>query len=40
MKNIIEAIEADLQAKKDTIFFQEVQIADLKRQIEELKGEI
>lgn len=34
----IEALGAEIQSNKDTIFFQKIQIDDLKRQIEELKG--
>ncbi len=40
MNNIIEAIEAKLQAQKDEIFFKNLQIEDLKRQLEEAEKEI
>ena len=40
MKNIIEAIEAKLQAQKDEIFFNELQISELKKQISAAEIEI
>ena len=40
MKNIIEAIEKELQAQKDEIFFKNVQIEDLKRQLAEASKEL
>ena len=40
MKNIIETIEAKLQAQKDDIFFKDLQIADLKTSLEEAQKEI
>lgn len=39
MKNIIEAIEAKLQAQKDDIFFKDVQIKDLKERLEKAEAE-
>lgn len=33
MKNIIEAIEKQLQAQKDDIFFKDIQINDLKEKL-------
>ena len=39
MNNIIETIEAKLQAQKDEIFFKDLQIEDLKRQLEEANKE-
>lgn len=42
MKNIIEAIEKEMQALKDEAYFKDIQIADLKNRLEaaekELKG--
>ena len=35
MTNIIEAIEKQLQAQKDDIYFQQVQIENLKKQLAE-----
>ena len=40
MNNIIEAIEAKLQAQKDEIFFKNIQIEDLKQKLEEAEKEI
>ena len=34
MKNVIEAIEEKLQAQKDEIYFKDLQIEDLKRQLD------
>lgn len=39
MTNIIEAIEAKLQAQKDEIFFKEMQIKDLKERLETAEKE-
>lgn len=45
MNNVIEAIEAKLQAQKDDIFFKDLQINELReqlaaaeKQIKELRG--
>ena len=42
MKNIIEAIEKELQGLKDEIYFNDIQIADLKYRLgaagNEMKG--
>lgn len=40
MKNIIEAIEARLQAQKDDIFFKDLQIAELRNQLAAAEQEI
>ena len=40
MLNVIEAIEAKLQAQKDDIFFKDLQIKDLKEQLEAAQKEI
>lgn len=40
MKNIIEVIEAKLQEQKDAIFFKDLQIQDLKKQLAEAEKEI
>ena len=40
MKNIIEVIEAHLQAQKDEVFFKDLQIQDLKQQLAEAKKEL
>lgn len=40
MKQIIEAIEARLQAQKDEIEFKQWQIADLRNRLEEAEKEI
>lgn len=40
MINIIEAIEKQLQAQKDDIFFKDLQIEDLQKQLETAKSEI
>ena len=40
MKNIIETIEAKLQAQKDDIFFKDLQIAESKTQLAEAEKEI
>ena len=40
MKNVIEAIEEKLQAQKDDIYFKDLQIADLTRQLEAAHAEI
>ncbi len=40
MTNIIEAIEKQLQAQKDEIFFQALQIKDLQTQLAEAEKEI
>lgn len=40
MKNIIEVIEAKLQEQKDEIWFKDVQIKDLKAQLEKANAEI
>lgn len=39
MLNVIEAIERQLQAQKDDIFFKDIEIKDLKAQIVELQAE-
>lgn len=39
MKNIIEAIEKELQALKDEIYFKDIQIADLKNRLEAAEKE-
>lgn len=40
MKNVIEAIEEKLQAQKDDIYFKDLQIADLTRQLDAALAEI
>ena len=40
MVNVIEAIEAKLQAQKDEIFFKNLQIEDLKKQLAAAENEI
>lgn len=40
MKNIINAVEEKLQAQKDEIFFKDLQISELKKQLEEAAKEI
>ena len=40
MKNIIEVIEKTLQEHKDIIFFKDLQIKELKTQLEEAEKEI
>ena len=40
MLNVIEAIEAKLQAQKDDIFFKDLQINELKTQLSAAKKEI
>ena len=39
MINVIEAIEQKLQAQKDEIFFKQMQIDDLTRQLKEAENE-
>ena len=39
MINVIEAIEKQLQAQKDEIFFKDVQIRDLKERLEKAEAE-
>lgn len=39
MKNIVEAIEKELQALKDEIYFKDIQIADLKNRLEAAENE-
>lgn len=39
MINVIEAIEAKLQAQKDEIFFKDIQIKDLKERLEKAEAE-
>ncbi len=40
MNNIIDAIEARLQAQKDEIYFKDLQIAELKRQLAAAESEL
>lgn len=40
MVNVIEAIEAKLQEQKDAIFFKDLQISDLKKQLAAAEQEI
>ncbi len=40
MKNIIEVIEAKLQAQKDDIFFKDLQIKELRENLAEAEKEI
>lgn len=40
MTNIIEAIEKQLQAQKDEIFFKNVQIEELRTKLAEAEQEI
>lgn len=39
MINVIEAIEKQIQALKDEIFFKDLQIENLKKQLEEAEKE-
>ena len=39
MLNVIEAIERQLQAQKDDIFFKDIEIKDLKVKVAELQAE-
>ena len=39
MINVINAIEEKLQAQKDDIYFKDLQIADLKNQLEAARSE-
>lgn len=39
MINVIEAIEEKLQAQKNDIFFKDIQIKDLKEQLEHAEAE-
>ena len=40
MVNVIAAIEEKLQAQKDEIFFKELQISELKKQLAAAEAEI
>lgn len=40
MNNIIEIIETKLQAQKDTILFKDLQIENLKKQLEAAQKEL
>lgn len=40
MNNVIEAIEAKLQAQKDDIFFKDLQINELREQLAAAEKEI
>lgn len=40
MLNVIEAIEEKLQAQKDEIFFKQIEIDELKRQLAAAQNEI
>ena len=40
MVNVIEAIEEKLQAQKDAIFFKDLQIEELKKQLAAAEQEI
>lgn len=40
MMNIIEAIEARLQAQKDDIYFKDLQITDLKQRLAKAEKEL
>ena len=39
MKNIIEAIEKELQGLKDEVYFKDLQIADLKNRLHAAENE-
>lgn len=40
MLNVIEAIEKELQAQKDAVFFKDLQIKDLKEQLAAAQDEL